>query len=567
MVAKNVFEKLVETLSADERRDFIRRLTKAPDETPLGPLPDEDDGDLETVWERRYAEMGFFQKLLLMIKALFTGRDVKTLVQDRLLADLAAQIEKICPGMFNFRLHMIHAPFYQELKDLLEGLKVFRKPFTAAFGQNKADFLAFLVGLHLEDVQARLLEETNHWKIYESSPERTSKDIKAIVEGNFRLALDAITPDRRKVLYEGIKTLNGLRGLVFVNEEKLLKPFQLVTVAGAPGSASVEDLRGPLIELWEKLAQFTVPPPAKFLEGLFLFYFQDRLENTDAPLQAILQDSMERALDGLARIRAFNNRVPMAKIVALLNNSLHIHTKPAGGAEDWFITYKKFWQSKIERDFQLFSRERAERLLMADIYQFLEIQPEDFRKEAMYPPYYPGRMPTHGDKTLTFMKLFMSKIFMTKMNPLLKIILLEGDFYKKHNRGVFTDTYNFILTVPDKVNFFQKNFGPEGEWGLALKKLANTTDEEILVHQIKDIFHLAGDWVESFLTQAMPVFTSFMDVLKGLNKGDSSGRYDTLANLSAIGGKSNMAFRKELDTMAKRWEKFLTIVRDLSGLE
>ena len=84
--------------------------------------------------------------------------------------------------------------------------------------------------------------------------------------------------------------------------------------------------------------------------------------------------------------------------------------------------------------------------------------------------------------------------------------------------------------------------------------------------QIREVFLSAGDWVDEYLPSVMLTLSTFQDVLRGLVKGVSGGKFDTLSNLNSVGGKANGVFRKELEGLLKKWERFFRILQDLEQI-
>ena len=60
---------------------------------------------------------------------------------------------------------------------------------------------------------------------------------------------------------------------------------------------------------------------------------------------------------------------------------------------------------------------------------------------------------------------------------------------------------------------------------------------------------------------------TMVDILRGFLKGEAGGRYDSLANLSYIDGKSNKDFQRSLDRAKDRCERAMGLLSELSGLD
>ncbi len=558
-----VFERLVQQLNPEEKQKMLSRLTSRKDELTETSMPME--APVETSWELTFQNFGWFRKLTLYIKSIFLGHKLKELVEDRMFSDLGFDIERRLPGMFNSRIRMLHPGFYEELRSLFEGLKVFTKPIITAFGPHKGDFFAFLVGMEMQDIQDRLMEETSHWKIYETNQERPNKEIKAIVDANLRLIMDSIPSPKKRLLFESVKSLYSLKQLCAFSEEKLLSPFQVMSFGGTAGNVSLDELKGGLLDLWERLMGFDTTPPFAVLEGLFIFYAG--LSNPDGKVDGDnVEDLLKQAHNALTRIKEFRQRVPLGRLVCFAFKNLSLQPRNLGGVEDWFVLYKNFWRGRVDTSFEEFSKERNQRVLLAELAVFLDIQVTEFLSESIYPPYFSGQIPTPREKAFKFYKLFWQRIFIPKINPVLRQILLEGDFYRKQNKASFSETYNFLLKVQEKLTSFQKSFSNDGEWGKMLTEARALKEESLVLSRVKDIYLQAGDWVDLFLKESLYHIGNFAGILEILLKGDQGGKVEVLSNLGNLGGR-NTNFRKDLEFAFHRWEKFQRILTDLYGME
>jgi hypothetical protein len=560
-----VFKNLVKTLSNEERRDLLRRLSvqdteELPDLGPAVPEPVKD-------WEQVFRTYSWFRRLVLWIRKFFRGVELSSLVQEQILNDLAVRIEHKVPGFFNLRIGMVFTPFYRELERLFASFEPFRAPFRTAYGPRRSEFVAFLTALEFPELQDKVIALADFPKIGETHPERSLKEIKTIIDGDFRSLLDSVPQEQRKGLNETFRALNAFRALCLFPADKLLAPFSLATWGGQPGNASLAELHDALLELTERLWAMSSPVPQTGLEALFLFHHGERFNSLDVDLETPVSDFLEKAALSWQALRDFHHLVPLVDLGAWMQkDSSWVPSATLAPPEDWLGQFRRFWQARLDGDFELYEHERKTNLVLSEIYQFLEITQPEFFKDAFYPPYYPGRLPRRGELTLLFLRNFMERVFVPKMNPLLKIVLLEGDFYKRNNRGVFTDCYNALLQISDQILGFQRRFAPEGEWGKKLGEIPKDEGEEKAFVQIREVFLAAGDWVDEYLPSVMLTLATFQEVLRGLVKGVSGGKYDTLSNLNSIGGKANGVFRKELEVLLKKWEKFFRILQDLEQI-
>ena len=68
------------------------------------------------------------------------------------------------------------------------------------------------------------------------------------------------------------------------------------------------------------------------------------------------------------------------------------------------------------------------------------------------------------------------------MNKALKILFINGNFYKKENRTSFTDAYNNMTTTYDKIHALDKSVSPEGDLGIEIEAAKNEIMQCLLIY-------------------------------------------------------------------------------------
>jgi hypothetical protein len=564
-MSSSVFERLVQDLSSDERKEMIQKLTQ---QTSISdaPLMDMESDVVEMDWERGLESFGFFKRIWIYIKTFFSGYQLKDMVEKQMLGDLARSIEKCLPGMVNFNVGYFGGGFYEELAQLVSALRFFRGPLDRAMGDEKGEFFAFLVGRELPLLQSRLIEESNHWDIYLQNKERTNKDIKNIAEANLRLALDDIPPTARETLYHYVKVLTSWKRLCDVNDKKLLAPFESGSTSPETGNATDREMKAPLFDLWERLSNLVASPPKSLIETIFLFQTEEMVGENSKEFPIQFEKLIKKAALSMEAIRRFNNTIPLGKIAKYLSQNLSLMPRIYGGAENWFNIYRQFWAEKIEREFRAFSYKRNRQQADSETLKFLNITEQAFKRISPIPSLYRADLTKKYTKPFALIEAFMERIFAVKVNPLLKKILMEGEFYKKANRQSFSDCYNFLLKWNKKVADFRSKFGEEAKWGQSLAQVKTLTDP---VQREKN-YDVMSEEIEveviNLVDEARRYFNLLFDVWGGIVRGEG-GAFDTLSNIGQISGKNNAHFLRELEKEHRKWGRFINLLRDLCELE
>ncbi|GEM_PF-6236334 len=561
MNSQGTFENLVRQLQPEERRALMEKWTTKEDLTFNQPSePEERTMPDYTVILKTYS---WWKRFFLYLKALFSGDPVNETVKNQVFSDLGSELEGRFPNWMNTRTRIFFPHFYFEMKHLADAFKVFKAPLNTAFGKEKGDFFAFMVGTAMEDIQQRILLETDHKFVYNSNPERPNNEIKAIVEGNLRVILDTIPQDIRRNVYLEVKKFHYLQLAANFDYSLILNPFQVT--GETPTPVPMDEIAEPLVSMWSRLAALDGLDLHCLLENLLLFHLKSQ-NLKDEEMERALEQLVSSAKESLDTIKEFRTRVPLSKFCALAVRNIEVRKEALPGIEDWFTQYRTFWRNKIAKDFQLFNRERTQKMLMSTICHFLDIDEELFNTSKTYPRILTNTVYPVQDRTLTFLKLFFQRSFMHRFHPLLKIVFVEGEFYKKSNRSEFTDCFNSLLRFSEELDVMVKRVSAQGDIGSKLIGMG-AKDEDQQIQEVQNVFQMASDQIQEMVRKITPTFQSLFNLLHGITKTEPGGTYDTLVNIGQIGGKNNSIVRKELLSLSGRTDLFLKILLQLVELE
>lgn len=570
MEKKSVFDTLVAQLLMQERLALLEQLTSdveadiSPEikwEPPVADPP--------VLWQESYNSLGLWTKLLLFLAGLFQTQGLQGAVERYFLKRLEREILQQCPGFVNFRLEVFETPFYLVLKSLFDGLKAFRHALVAALEGQKGEFVAFYTGLACPEVQEHLLLDTDFWYILEKNPDMPTRDIKKLAENNLAAILKDFPPEKKKTLSEEMLALSALWKLSQFPADNLLGAF-----SGGSGNdghlvAAFMDLQAPLEELLTRINGLKVLPKKAVVEAVFLFYHQGKMAGEGTELEPLLAEAMKRAVNGLASIKDFRHKVPLSKIVRRLNKELNLGPPPfAGAGENWFLLYRRFWEGRLERNYQAFSKFRSEKLLLSEICGFLNTTPETWIKNHPFPlPQMKGTFLARGNKRLAFVHVFWESVFVPKIKPLMMLILKEGMFFKKKDKEDFAAVFHQLCRVSESHMDFYRNFADGGLWGSLIEELAKEADDGVKRGRIDEIFAMASQAIDQWFESVLPLFKSADIWINSLLGGENSRGRDKLINLTEIAGRSNALFRRELEQDSMLLGRFNLLLKDLSAFD
>ena len=526
------------------------------------PLYADNEESEEINLEIIHGRLGLIQRIILFIKALISQRNVLDVLEESLLQRYAAEIERSYQGLFYARTNSLGIAFGKELRGLRDALAVFVDPLSRAFGSEKPDFVVFLAGLEFPLHQDRILEITDP----ESYPaERVSDfDLRRQMDTALQEALKDISESDRAEVYRHVRALHFLKELVTYPFSKILSAY----VVGADGqSVPVEQVRDPLLEFGDILISQGGPPGVTALKALYLFdpklnQAQD-VRTTEEALSAFIGD----ALQGLARIRSFCAAIPVKKLLKVVSANVSYSPDRIGGGEDWFAVYRKFWEERVDSRIEAYSFQSRRQKLEIDACRLLRMDTLSSLDHYAANPLKDGGGIKY-EMSLSFLHHFTERLFMTEMHRSLKTFMVDGDFYKSQNRQEFTESYDGVRKTLGLVKQLDADLSPDGESGHELLLVRGEIVNESLRHdRLRSILKKVDDSAEEIIDQGRGNLAILISVVKGILFGESGGRYDTLSNISYIGGSENASLLERLRRTLKQAEEAQRILNELYDLE
>lgn len=529
-----VFDKLVTELSVQERQDLLSRMrfSQVVDEAPLH----EPEASPEDRFDRVSGDLSLLERLMLFLRAVFTGKDRVALVEEFALKRIAKALTTGAREYFNPRAMQLLDGFASKLSALRDAAEIFRTPLREALGSHKKDFVAFLTGFELPVVQEHLLRESdpeNHERLV---TELSEFDMKRTLDSSLQDTLDEIGESDRQLMYRNIQLLHWLQSLASFGFERLIDRFDgIVGERMCQATTIVPALK----ELAAILQRLSVPPTTRLVSALFLFEARERLSEKEFDLETSLQVGVESARDALAEIRRFNAEIPLNDIIRVVVNDADWVPALKGGGEDWFVLFKQFWTTRVEERVGEFVSVRRRRQLLEAAVKMLNLG------ELPYLSNY--RTSTDGvviyarhEHSLAFLRGFLEQVFSKDLNRTIKLFLLDGKFYKDDNRKDFTDAYNDIERIPERIRNLDSELSAEGHKGKTLRQIIEENSlPGARERAVANLFISVDRDAETIVIGGQKNLHLLQSVVDGILHGHGDDTYDTISNLTKIGGREN----------------------------
>ncbi len=344
--------------------------------------------------------------------------------------------------------------------------------------------------------------------------------------------------------------------------------FQNILIAFAAGGKEENpgcnflDIRKNLHNLLDILYSLNISPSTDTLNAVFMFAAEIKNPDNNCELEKTLKRNMEDAKIAFADIRKFNSSVPLESILCLVNRNMNFHPAHIGGAEDWYALFRRCWYKKFDLMMAKFAEDEKRIQLEEDAALFLNIQG---RAEL-----YNYRDGLWGKNTSVkfkgsagFIKVFMTVIFLKVLIKPLKLVLIDGQFYKEQNRLDYNSSYRTLVDVVDLIQNLDNSLSPDGEY-LSRVENIKLEDKEETVDGLKLFVDKEFGKIISNFNQALGLL---IDVVSGIVQGDMGGVYDTLSNLGYIGKGENKNLISQLNDIRFKLDEARNISYQLYDLE
>lgn len=564
MPAPQVFDTLSAQLSSTERRELLDRIRRGaglsmeplipPDSASTGKVPpgEEDDKGLTLLSRFVY----FFRKL-------FSGKSVEQLQTEDVLKQMVGKLDSLRPGLIDWKRGILLEDFAVQLRSLRDSARWFADLFARSIDQDKGAFIACLVSIQLPEIHGRIVSETDPFTRTEAS--LSIDETRTIVLAAWEDILRSMTDDRRRSIYTDLRSLMFLRSLSGFLFDRLLGHWK--QQPGGFVGASFSSTRELLLELGDLLYSIALPPSTELLEALFVTASQEAMIQPDFDAESVMGADFQAGAEALQGIRSFNSKVPIAAMLRIVAGDPAYVPRELPGGEDWFLSFRSFWKDRIEAKLEAFKVESRNRELAQEIRTFLGNREMPVFANIAREGINDGP-PMRYELPLALLEGLSQGPFIHEMNRPLKLLLLEGEFYRKDNRIEFTDAYNSLLRLHERLVAFDGKLGSDGDhgraWVQAQKEIAPLHSRR---RKIDALRRAIDEEAEGMLRDSAIALITMTRVLQGVLKGEAGGRYDSLQNLSAVDGRANRDFLKSLDATRATCETAIALLEELSGLE
>ena len=458
------FDRLVLSLNLDERQDLLEKLkgqsnisneplykTTADSVLPAGKIEDE------------YARLPWYTRFWYSIMGFFKSRTPVEVFADNQVVLLGRRIEEVSPGTYDYQRRLLLAGFHGQIVRLKEAARFFYSALDISVNQDRGGFFAFLASLEIPEVHRHLISETNPEFIAEKNPEISDAELRHAAQGAMEAAFNMISDDHRVTMYFNARSLFCLKQLSSFLYDRVIMAFS--TRPSEKGeTCSVNVVRELLLSLNDILFSIKNVPPMTLLESLFVFVLQNRAGESGFDFNQEIRMLLVKAGNAISIIRDFNKNIPLTWIIRCSSRDMSISPKEISGGEDWLLNFRDYWRKWVDSHCSEYIIGRRQRALLGSFSMFLN-NAELKNLEFVQGRSNPDGFPLKEAFALSFLLSFYSEIFMPEMNPILRSIMLDGDFFHKEHRSEFSLSYDDMLNLEESIKRLEGDISPDGEYG------------------------------------------------------------------------------------------------------
>ncbi len=561
----NTFERLVLSLESSQRQDMLRQLaekneqlenTLAPVRRAEGELP-----EVQSFSDRKLLEEPFLVRLWFTIIAFFSSSSPTRIYSESLVTRLGKKLSVSYGRLIDTRQRIYSGELYQELLKLRKVQGFFTSLLTA-YENDKGAFYIILGSMYLPHTCSQILKTTDPFSV--PYDQELHKDVRQSFLREMETIFAALPEKERGHMYQVVQAIEWMRNFTLIPFERML--LRYIVVEGIKPSCTIDTIEDEMKILAHVLSGGK-KIPILLLESLFLFTMQEEMLNDKFDMEKECEVFVATATVNLSGIRQFKNNVPVTEFVRFSLHDVAWQPSYTERGEDWFQLFKNAWKKRFDEKWSEWNRLHRKAMLEKNTRLFLGV---DSVPRLLYHP-WEGlwlRLSLRREFSISFLKALFSNIYPLDMMKPLKILLLDGDFYRRENMAEYTDAFSTLEHMHQQLETFENRLSPKGDLGegfllLHAEKGASVKGKARLENLMLNIDFEA----EVIIGRAVTAFRSMDAILGGVLGVVRGGPYETLVNMASIQGKYNERYRKELESVRSQIQGSVGYLADAEIIE
>ncbi len=560
----STFDKLVDSLSTEEAQIMLAHIAECMKMSADIQTDSKTEPLLSDTQLRKSIQINdepFFIRLWLRLKAFFKSLPIETVYEDELIRRLGKDLQHDYKQYINIKQNAFTKDFYELLRELRK-TQLFFTSLLSAYDTDKGNFYLLVSSFVVPDVYLKLMYTTDPFNCVPNAQASTNlrADLLKKIDESFSL----MTADYKTGMYQAASAIEWMRYFCELSIDKAVLRF---TVNPSVEPSCSVYLLSAEISMLASVLSTTKPIPDVVLQALFLLSKQDKLNDKTVNMNEESVEFISQASHALEAIKEFSVKIPILALARYTLKSIHWEPQSLEGGEDWFQLFKVAWKKRFNERWQLWSSEQKRVQLNRQMLELLKI---DRLNPLMYRPWEDSWLVLRFKRefAFNFLSSFFSKLYPSFVQPVLKTLLMEGNFYRRENLAEYTNAFTVLEKQPSCISTFEFRLSPEGEIGASFiqlkeKTVASLKSKNSLEALMKNIETEA----KQIIVSSQSAFKTLIALLNGFIDGNKNSVYAPLLNWLIIQGNDNAAFRKRVEGVKNVLQEVTGILTDTDKIE
>ncbi len=542
--APGTFERLVISLESDERRDMLRHLAELSEiqqeELHTPPKSDRAAASYGVPAERHFLEQPFLVRFWYAVVGFFTSSSPTKAWANHLVNSLGRDLSRLYGSYIDIHQHSYINETYVAL-GTLHSVQEFFQRLLNAYDTDKGGLYVVMASLLMKETNEKLGKLANPFD--QSWSEEQKRDLRTLRIRDMEAVFLGIPEDEKARMYIAAQAIEWMRAFTALPLDRMLARFGVVE--NLSRSCLIESLSEEFRTLTNVLAG-AKRIPLLLLEGMYLFSVQEEIGNSKFDIDEECKTFVKDASRQLVSIKQFKASVPAADFVRFSLRDVNWRPEPVEGGEDWFLLFKNAWKRQFEEKWVDWNRLHRRAMLESRMRAYVGVSE---LPELTYHPWESMWMPLSLGRELTFrfLKGFFTAFYPAQIMKPLKILLIEGDFYRRENLAEYTDAFSTLEHQAQAIEIFENRLSAKGDFGegfsfVQKEKMATVKGKARLENLMLGVESELG----TMIARIQAAFRSVDMILGGILGVVRGAPYETLVNMASIQGKHNDRYRKEL---------------------
>lgn len=560
----STFDKLVDSLSTEEAQvmlsniaDSMKMSADIQTDSQLEPLLM--GGQIKK--EARITDEPFFIRLLLRLKSFFKSMPIEVIYEEELIRRIGRELQRNYKQYINIKTDIFTEEFYELLRELRK-TQLFFTSLLSAYDSDKGDFYLLASSFVAPDVYAKLMYNTDPFSAAAGSDATTNlrADFLKKIDDTFSL----MTADYKTAMYQAANAIEWMRHFCDLTIDKAVVKF--MQTASAAHTCSVYLIANEL-EMLASVLGASKPIPDVVLQTLFLLSKQDRLNDKQLNLAQESVEFISQASHALEAIKGFSVKIPILDLARYASKSIHWQAHQLEAGENWFQLFKAAWKKRFNERWQLWAAEQKRLHLKQEMLSLLK---QEHLTSLMYKPWENTWLILRFKRefSLSFLSSLFSTLYPETLQPVLKTLLMEGNFYRRENLAEYTNAFTVLEKQHSSIATFESRLSPEGEIGASFIQLTERTTATLKSKNgLETLMKNTETDAKQIIASSQGAFKTLIALLNGFIEGNKNSIYAPLLNWSIIQGQHNTEFRAQVENVKNILQKVVVLLSEAEKIE